>query len=105
MVQKCPCKHIFILKVALDIVPVNLHHNITDDEKRHQIKGVSLLSINIPVTYLPHKVKTQYLQIQHIVDTSSKHQISILFHVKRLCVYTFEIVDTPLSYGRALIDC
>ncbi len=39
---------------------------------------------------LPHQVKTQYLQILNIVDTSIKHQISAQsFNVVKGCMYIF----------------
>ncbi len=58
-------------------------------------------------SYLPHKVKTQYLQnIKHsrYIHLMSNF-LSIHSHSKRLYEHTFDIVDTLFSYGRALIVC
>ena len=54
-----------------------------------------------------YRVKTQYLQILNIVDTSIKRQISVQSTtvVKRLYVHMFDVVDTAFSYGRVLIVC
>ncbi len=54
-----------------------------------------------------HQVKMQYLQnIKHsrYIHLMSNF-LSIHFHTKRLYVHMFDIVDTPLSYGRGLIVC
>ncbi len=66
------------------------------------------LTATLPLT-LPHQVKTQYLQISNIVDTSIKHQISgQSTTVVKGCMYImFDMVDTVFRYGRAraLIVC
>ena len=56
---------------------------------------------------LPSQVKTQYLQIINIVDTSITHLISVKFTtVVKGCIYTmFDMVHTAFTYGRALIVC
>ncbi len=49
---------------------------------------------------LPHQVKTQYMQIINIVDTSIKHPISDYFTpmVKGYMDIMFDLVDTAFSY-------
>ena len=56
---------------------------------------------------LQYQIKTQYLQIENIVDTSIKHLISGLSTIGvQGCMYNmFVIADTVFSYGRALIIC
>ena len=66
---------------------------------QEQLQGTS------PGKHLPHKVKTWlvcwYVLIQNKVDTSIKHQIYGLFTpMVKGCIYTFDIVATPFSYGR-----
>ncbi len=58
-------------------------------------------------TGILYQVKMQYLQIQNIVDTSIKCQISDKSTtVVKGCMYIcFNVVDTAFSYGRTLIMC
>ena len=56
--------------------------------------------------YLLYQVKTQYLQILNIRDTSIKHKI--LGHsipMAKCCMHMFDMVDTAFNYWRALIVC
>ncbi len=52
-------------------------------------------------------VKTQYLQILNIADTSIKHLISCqsTTMVNGFMYIMVDMVDTAFSYGRALIVC
>ena len=57
---------------------------------------------------LPHQVKTQYVQILNITDTSIKHTISDKSTpMVKGCMYIimFDMVETAFSYGRLLVVC
>ena len=51
------------------------------------------------MTFLPYQVKTQYVQISNMIDTSIKHPISgQSTPMGKGCMDMFDIVDTVLSY-------
>ena len=60
-----------------------------------------------PKWHLSYKVKTQYVQISNNIDTSIKHAISgqSTPKVKGCMDIMFDMVDTAISYWRALMVC
>ncbi len=56
---------------------------------------------------LPHKVKTQYVQILNIVDTSIKHTMpgQSTSMLKDMDIIMFDMLDTAFSYRRPLVVC
>ena len=66
-----------------------------------------MLSLHLSKIILPYQLKTQYLQILNVVDTSIKRQISgQSTTVVKGCMYiTFDTVDTSFRYWRTLIVC
>ena len=60
------------------------------------LQGFHYSCVLLIATYLPHKVKTQYVQISNIVDTSFKHQIFCQStSMVKGCMYIC-LIDLPL---------
>ncbi len=66
---------------------------------------MTMKSNTLQVSDKQYQVKTQYLQLKNMVDTSIKHPISGQSStVVKGCVYIlFDMVDTAFSCGTVLI--